>query len=168
MNHFFWKIIHKSSPKFSNWSFQYHLFNKVAVNRSFGRWVYSWDSHIRVVRAGFLPVPLGLPAAVAVNQLCQIGRLLGVSCDELVLQKLFGCWPLCRHCRKTDAEERLTFGDGIIGHTAVKLSQAKRSFRNHTRFNRNMIWIEFEYSSTAQMLIPIKDKVCESNQKYIW
>lgn len=37
---------------------------------------------------------LRLPAAVAVDQLCKIGRLLGVTRDELVLQELFGCWPL--------------------------------------------------------------------------
>lgn len=62
--------------------------------------VYSWDLHIRVIRAGFFAVPLRLPAAVAVDQLCQIGCLLGVPCDELVLQELLGRWPLCRHSRQ--------------------------------------------------------------------
>lgn len=65
----------------------------------------SSDSHIWVIRAGFLPVALRLPAAVTINQLCQIGRFLGVSRDELVLQKLFGCRPLWRHCRRTDSRQ---------------------------------------------------------------
>lgn len=37
---------------------------------------------------------LGLPAAVSVNELCQIGGFLGVSRDELVLQQLLGSRPL--------------------------------------------------------------------------
>lgn len=61
------------------------------------------NSHIGVVGAGFLPVALGLPAAVAVDQLRQVGRLLGVSGDELVLQKFFGRWPLwTRSDRRTE------------------------------------------------------------------
>ena len=55
------------------------------------------DSHIRVVGAGLLPVALRLPAAVAVDELRQVGRLLGVARDELVLYELFGCRPLCTH-----------------------------------------------------------------------
>lgn len=57
-------------------------------------------------------MPLRLPAAVAVDQLCQIGRLLGVSCDKLVLQELFGSWPLCRHVGMTEAAKRSTLSDG--------------------------------------------------------
>lgn len=65
------------------------------------------NSHIRVIGAGFLPVALGLPAAVAVDQLCQVGRLLGVSGDELVLQKFFGRWPLwTRSTFQTDKQSR--------------------------------------------------------------
>lgn len=45
---------------------------------------------------------LGLPAAVAVDQLRQVGRLLGVSGDELVLQKFFGRWPLWTRSGQTD------------------------------------------------------------------
>lgn len=52
---------------------------------------------------------LGLPATVAVDQLRQVGRLLGVSCDELVLQKLFGCWPLWTHSRQTETADGLLF-----------------------------------------------------------
>lgn len=64
--------------------------------------VMTANSHIRVIRAGFLPVALGLPAAVAVDQLRQVGRLLGVSGDELVLQKFFGRRPLWTRSGQTD------------------------------------------------------------------
>lgn len=40
--------------------------------------------HVRVVGAGLFSVALRFPAAVAVDQLGQVGRLLGVACDEFV------------------------------------------------------------------------------------
>lgn len=66
-------------------------------------------SHVRVVRAGLFAVPLRLPAAVAVDELRQIGRLLGVPRDELVLEELFGCWPLC-NAQQTGGQ----FGEDIV------------------------------------------------------
>lgn len=48
---------------------------------------------VRVVRAA-AAVPLLLPPPVPVNQLAEVGRLLTVFDDELVLEELFGCWTL--------------------------------------------------------------------------
>lgn len=72
------------------------------------------NSHIRVIGAGFLPVALRLPAAVAVDQLRQVGRLLGVSGDELVLQKFFGRWPLWTRSGQTDRADGLLFTGDVI------------------------------------------------------
>lgn len=43
------------------------------------------DSRVGVLGAGVLLALLGLPALVAVDELRQVGRLLGVADDELVL-----------------------------------------------------------------------------------
>lgn len=47
---------------------------------------------LRIVRAA-VAVAL-LPPAVPVDQIAEVGRLLAVSGDELVLEKLLGCGPL--------------------------------------------------------------------------
>ena len=46
----------------------------------------SRDVHVRVVRTGLISVSLRFPAAVPIDELSQEGSLLGVACDELVLQ----------------------------------------------------------------------------------
>lgn len=48
---------------------------------------------VRIVRAA-VAVALLLPSAVPVDQLTEVGRLLAVFDDELVLEELLGCGPL--------------------------------------------------------------------------
>lgn len=49
-------------------------------------------SPVRIVRA--VAVALLLPPAVPVDQVAEVGRLLAVFDDELVLEELLGCGPL--------------------------------------------------------------------------
>lgn len=93
----------KPAPKFLPWSRDpSHV---TAQSRSPARQA---DLHVRVLRAGLLAVPLGLPALVAVNELGQEGGLPGISCDELVLQELFGGGPL-------QGDGQVSLGEGWLG-----------------------------------------------------
>lgn len=49
--------------------------------------------NVRVLGARLLAMSLGLPALIAVDELREEGGLLGVACDELVLQELLGRGP---------------------------------------------------------------------------
>lgn len=52
---------------------------------------------------------LRLPAAVPVDELCQVSCLLCVTCNELVLQELFGCWSLHRQ----NGSRRMKYNDNV-------------------------------------------------------
>lgn len=67
-------------------------------------------------------MPLRLPAAVAVDQLRQVGCLLGVPRDEFVLEELLGCWPLCSHSRQVDS-----FCEDIVDSLDKKGSESQSS-----------------------------------------
>lgn len=74
---------------------------------------------------------LGLPAAVAVDQLRQIGRLLGVPRDELVLDELLGCWSLCSHSRQVDSLVR-TSSDHLPRRLQSHRVQSWRTYSGFT------------------------------------
>lgn len=75
--------------------------------------------HVGVVGAGLLSVSFGLPAAVAVDELRQVGRFLGVAGDELVLQKLFSCGSLWKEGTTVSS---ITLSNNLFMYSTVKKS----------------------------------------------
>lgn len=71
--------------------------------------------HVRILRTGLLAMPLRLPALISVNKFSEKGGLLGVACDEFVLQELLGSGSLPGRQTKSELNSTLTKTQGRIG-----------------------------------------------------
>lgn len=70
--------------------------------------ILSLAINVRILRTGLLAMPLRLPTLISVNKFSEKGGLLGVTCDEFVLQELLGSGSLPGRQTKSELNSTLT------------------------------------------------------------